>query len=125
MLTTKYGINFQIIDGNITKFNSPQLPQQMTTQFTQEYGGTITIPDATVDLPFYSESIPLTQMLFMLADQALAIKLVPVGGSQGGTVPLTLLPNIPSLLSVGNIQAIFISNSTGQTSTLTLKGAGA
>lgn len=124
MLTVKYGINFNIVDGNYVKFNSPQLPQQQTTQFTQEYGGTIILPDATVDQPFSPENIFYTQMLFMLCDQAIAIKLVPVGGTQGGTIPMTLLPNIPSLLSVGNIIAIYLSNSTGTAANLTIKGAG-
>jgi len=124
MLTVKYGINFSIIDGNLTKFNSPQLPQQQTVQFTQEFGGTITVADGTYQQPFSSENILTTQMLFMLCDQPIQIILVAQGGTLGGTAPFTLLPNIPSLLSVGNLDSIYISNSTGMQATLTLKGAG-
>lgn len=124
MLTVKFAINFNIMDGLFTKFNSPQLPQQQTTQFTQEYGGTILVTNGTVDQVFSPENIFYTQMLFLLCDQPIQIKLIPTGGSLGGTVPLTLLPNVPSLLSVTNITGIYISNSTGNLATLTLKGAG-
>lgn len=124
MLTTKFAITFNIMDGNYTKFNSPPQPIQQTTQFTQEFGGTILLPAATVDQAFSTENIFYTQMLFLLCDQEIQIKLVPVGGSLGATPALTLLSNIPSLLAVKNIQAIYLSNPTANLATLTLKGAG-
>lgn len=124
MLTVKYGVYFQITDGNYTKFLSPPQPTNQTTQFVQEFGGTITLADGTVDQLFNQENIPFTQMLFMLCDQAVQVKLVCTGGDVTTTQPMILMPNVPSLLSVSNIIGIYVSNNTGTLATLTLKGAG-
>ncbi len=64
------------------------------------------------------------QRLYLSANQALTIQIVPVGGSAANTPSLTLVPNAPSVLSVSNVAQVLVSNPTTQDSQLVFCGTG-
>lgn len=124
MLTVRYSVVFEVTDGQLVNFKSPSISASTTTDFTQEIGMTILVPASTTDQQIYSQGIDQLQMVFFMADQELAIKLVPTSGSLGATPSLTLLANKPSLISVKNIKEIYISNAGTALAKLTLQAVG-
>lgn len=123
-LMVRYSVILEVTDNQLTNFKTPQIANSTTTDFTQELGATVLIPAGTINYKIDSQGIDQLQMVFILADQDLEVKLVPTGGSLGATPGLTLMANKPNLISVRNIQEIYLSNSTSQAAKLTLQALG-
>jgi len=97
---------------------------QNTVTFKEAVGVTLTVADATSDLPISLNHVDRVQMLFMWSDQPVIVKLITPGGNLASTPGFELLPNVPSLLSVKNIVEMYVTNGSGQQATVILQGAG-
>lgn len=124
MLTVKYAAILDVTDGSLINFRTQPVTVQTTTEFSQELGATVLVPINTINQQIYSQNIDQLQMVFLMADQELAVRLVPTGGALADTPALVLLANKPSLLSVKNIMEIYVTNSGTATAKLSVQAVG-
>lgn len=117
-------ISFTVSDGTIQLFKSGNIIKNDAGSYTQSFGDDFTIPDTTVDLQVTTEGVALCQLVFLLADQPLQVKLVPVGATAINTQPLTLTAGVPSLLAVQDLVGIYVSNASGTAAKLIVEGVG-
>ena len=123
-LLVKTKINFEILNGTISLFKTGDIAISNGTDFTQDFGNTFTVPNATIDLQITMEGVTHANQIFFLADQPLQLKLVPQGSVPGTTPPHTLYPGLPSLLSVQDVIGVYITNQTGQAAQFMIHGVG-
>lgn len=116
-------MRLQFTDGGYNNFDSGQISKLITTM-TQRFAADLLVPDQTVDLPISLQGISNAQQIFFWSDSAVSIKLIPYGGVLSGTVAMTLMPGVASVLSVQNIVQITVSNGTGQQAHFVIQGAG-
>ena len=82
------------------------------------------VPDGTVDEQISADGLQYLQVMFFYADQSMLVKLVPQGSTLSSTPGLLLMPGMPSLISVQNVQEIYVSNTSGQIGKLIFQAAG-
>jgi len=113
------------MDGNLIGFDSRLIRTHNANQYLQAFDDIITIPPGTVDLQINSETITNIQLLFMMSDQMITVKLQPLGAALSNVQPITLAGNnVPSLLGVNEIIGVFVSNPTINPAKFTFCGAG-
>ena len=118
-------ISLQVLDGMLVSFDSKLIKNINGNQYLQSFDDIITLPPATVDLQISTETVTNIQLLFMMSDQQLTVKLQPQGALLSDVQALTLAgANLPSLLAVNNLIAIYVSNPTANPAKLTVCGAG-
>lgn len=91
---------------------------------TQVAGTKLDVPASTVDMLAPNLGATPIQRLYLVADQAITVQIIPVGGTLSGTSSYTLVPNAPTILSVSNISQIVVSNPTINDSLLVICGCG-
>ncbi len=125
MLLVKYAIVFDVTDGATTNFRTPTpVVVGQSLDFAQETGNTLLFAAGALDQEIHFNGIDRLQMIYLLADQALSVKIVPLGQSAATTTPLNLLAGKPSLLSFSNVVGIFVSNNTASQAKLTFQAVG-
>ena len=122
-LLVQWKLNFNITDNSLTNFKSGDV-QGVSSTFTQAIGASILVPQGTSDEPLCLDGLEFAQAIFLMSDQAIQIKLVPQGSTLAETSFLTLMPNMPSLLSVQNVVGIYVSNPSGPLAKLIFQAAG-
>lgn len=123
-LVVKTKINFQILDGTITLFNTGDIQNTIQT-FTQDFGGAFSVADGVTDMQVCLDGTTQANQIFMLSDKALKVKLVPLGETAATVKAITLYPNLPTLLAVQNLVDLYLTNDTGSDARLIIEGAGA
>ena len=104
-------------------FDSGQINKTIQTM-TQRFSADVLVPDQTTDMIISLQGINNAQQIFFWSDGALSLKLIPYGGVIAATIPMTIMPNVPSVISVQNIVQITISNGSGQQARFVIQGAG-
>ena len=123
-VTSTLTMRFKITDNTYTTFDTQPINLTVSTM-TQLFQADVLVAQATVDRQISIQQIAQAQQLFFMADQAVELKLIPQGQTLPGVpVGLNLMPGVPSLLSVQNIVAIYVSNNSGQQARLIIQGAG-
>lgn len=122
LLQTSWNLEFKIANQQASDYDSG-IQQGMLQDFTQATEQDIIVASGVVN-----EQLPTPIgnlcVIYMLCDQAVQITLVPQGSTLATTPPLTLYPNIPTMLSVQLISAIYVSNATGVQANLSYIAAG-
>lgn len=116
-------VRLQFSDNGFNNFDSGQVNKSITTM-TQRFAADVLVPDGAADLIISLQGIQNAQQLYFWSSEALSLKLVPYGGVLASTVPLVLMPGVPSVIAVQNIVQIAISNGTGAQARFVLQGAG-
>jgi hypothetical protein len=121
-LQTSWNLQFKIANNIATDYDSG-VQQGVLPDFTQATEEDIIIASGTTNeqLP-----TPIGNLcaIYLLSDQAITVSLVPQGATLSQVVPLTLYPNMPTLLSAQFIQAVYVSNPTGIQANLSYIAAG-
>lgn len=118
-------VGLQILDGQIILFDSKVMKNTNGSQYIQSFGDKVVIPAGTLDLQLDTETVTRIQLLFVKSDQQLLLKIVPQGSVLGDVKGLTLAgSDLPSLLSLDNVNALYISNTGADPASLTFYGAG-
>ena len=123
-LSVKSKITFEVSNGCISLFKAPEVLNTDGVDFTQDFGNTFTVQNATVDLQILMEGITNANQIYFLSDKGIQLKLVPQGSLPSTTPPLTLFPGLPSLLSVQYLIGIYVTNQTGSPAQLMVHGVG-
>lgn len=122
LLQTSWNLEFKITNQQASDYDSG-IQQGMLQDFTQATEQDIIVASGAVN-----EQLPTPIgnlcVIYMLCDQPITIALVPLGSVLANVQPLTLYPNIPTMLSVQLIQAIYVSNPTLNQANLSYIAAG-
>lgn len=123
-LNIKNEVVFLVRDaaGNYLFQSSPMIDYPVS--LTQVAGTKLDVPASTMGMLAPNLGAGAMQRVYLVADQALTVQIVPVGGSVSTTPSMTLVPNAPTILSMSNIGQVFISNPTTNNSLLIFCGVG-
>jgi hypothetical protein len=121
-LQTSWNLNLKITNNIATDYDSG-VQQGVLGDFTQATEEDVIVPNGASNMALPT---PITNLcvIYMMCDQAITVALVPEGSLLSQTQPLTLYPNMPSILSVQSVVSIYVSNSTGQQANLSFIAAG-
>lgn len=128
LVTTQ--VSMQVLDQSSTTsgmvaFDSKLIKNINGNTYTQTFDDSIILPPGTTDLRIDSETINNIQMLFLMSDQSVTIKLIPQGGTIGQVLPIPLAGNnLPSFMALNNIIEVYVSNPTLNPARFTFCGAG-